>query len=608
MRLSWKDGSKPFSDQFQDIYYADEDGLAESRYVFLEQNRLPDRFSKTKTFVIGELGFGTGLNFFSTWDLWEKTEKIPEAQLHYFSCEKFPLTKNQIEKALSPWPELSELSEEFLKVYSDLPLGFHTFHFEDLRLTLLIGDVRSSLKQMEARVDAWFLDGFAPTKNEEMWSLETLSDVRRLSAPQASLATYTCAGFIRRNLISLGFQVEKVPGFGRKREMLRGGLKVTSSCKPQGPFEQKRAVIVGGGIAGASIASALSRRNWKIQIIEKRSQLACGASGNEAVITIPSISKIPLPLSRFSWAGYHYLHQLPEIQREKTRLKSGLLLLIDVSSEVERHQTALHSAQIPESVARIVDATEASTLAGLEIKSSALYFSEASCLSLPSFSKSLTKQGASIEFLFGQEVHSVESKNSLWQVYDENRQLLSEADVLVFANAHELSKFELSSWLPLRKVRGQTALLETNPILSALKTILCFDGFLSPLLHSGKHLLGATFDNDDHSTEPRETDNQKLLGNLMKALPQLKSESLSIRSNWVEFRTSVPGQMPIMGELCDEKGASQPGLYVMTALASRGSIYAPLGGEILASHICGESLPIEKDLFEAMSLRRFLKM
>ncbi|PIR22057.1 MAG: hypothetical protein COV44_09780 [Deltaproteobacteria bacterium CG11_big_fil_rev_8_21_14_0_20_45_16] len=223
-QLDWKENLTPINRQFDDIYYADEDGLAEARYVYLLNNSLPEKWKPKSDYAIAELGFGTGLNFFAVLDLWFRN-KMEDSKLRYSSCEKFPLTGDDITKALSRWPELQPQLKNFLTVYDPQRPGFQKIKLStNVELDLFIGDVSEFLSQLQSPIDTWFLDGFAPRKNPEMWSDEVFDRVLKLSSPSASFATFAAAGFIRRGMLDRGFQVSKVAGFGRKREMLRGHL------------------------------------------------------------------------------------------------------------------------------------------------------------------------------------------------------------------------------------------------------------------------------------------------------------------------------------------------------------------------------------------------
>ena len=209
------------SQEFDDVYFSAGDGLAETRHVFLDGNGLPETWSGAKQFVIGETGFGTGLNFLAVWKLFGETAAEGQ-KLHFISVEKFPLSAEQIDEALSHWGELDEYRAQLVEVYPENPIGVFEHDFGRVKLTITFDDVVDGLKQADTIVDAWFLDGFRPSSNPEMWTDAVFEQVARLSKEGTRFATFTSAGFVRRGLEAVGFDVKKVPGFGRKREMSVG--------------------------------------------------------------------------------------------------------------------------------------------------------------------------------------------------------------------------------------------------------------------------------------------------------------------------------------------------------------------------------------------------
>jgi tRNA U34 5-methylaminomethyl-2-thiouridine-forming methyltransferase MnmC len=214
-KLRWEDGDLPVSTQFDDPYYSRSDGLSESRHVFLNGNDLPERLDDARDFHIAELGFGTGLNMLAAADLWTKQDRGTTLRLTSF--ERYPLTTSEIERALSHWPELAGLADMLVDQWPG-----KTIIFPQTELTIIVGDVAETLPAWEGSVDAWFLDGFAPSRNPQMWTHDVLDAVGKRTRPGGSFATYTAAGFVRRNLQAAGFLVQKRKGFGSKREMLTG--------------------------------------------------------------------------------------------------------------------------------------------------------------------------------------------------------------------------------------------------------------------------------------------------------------------------------------------------------------------------------------------------
>lgn len=210
----------PRSKEFDDVYFSAENGLAETQHVFLAGNSLPERWGGRREFIIAETGFGTGLNFLAAWKLFEETA-APDQTLHFISFEKFPLSAAQIEEYLSVWQsEFSGLLEVLVQKYTSGAVQMN----DRVRLTLIFGDVNEEIVKQNFKADAWFLDGFKPSSNPEMWSETVFQNMARLSAEGATLATFTAAGFVRRGLTAAGFAVKKVPGYGTKRDMTVGQL------------------------------------------------------------------------------------------------------------------------------------------------------------------------------------------------------------------------------------------------------------------------------------------------------------------------------------------------------------------------------------------------
>jgi tRNA U34 5-methylaminomethyl-2-thiouridine-forming methyltransferase MnmC len=223
-RLEWLDGDMPYSTAFGDHFYCREDGRAECGHVFLAGNGLPARWRESRSFVIGELGFGTGLNFCETWWQWQLTEGKPEgAHLHFISYELYPMDSASIDKSLGRWPELDAFRKALVSFWPARLQGTVRLQMApDVTLSVVCGDALTSLAASTQQFDAWFLDGFAPSRNPAMWSLELMQRLVELTGIDGTFATYAAAGFVRRNLQAAGFAVERRPGFAGKREMLCG--------------------------------------------------------------------------------------------------------------------------------------------------------------------------------------------------------------------------------------------------------------------------------------------------------------------------------------------------------------------------------------------------
>ncbi len=244
-QISWLNSGEPFSEQFQDFYFSTDGGYQETEYVFLKPNQFPERFYlqqnnfSTANINIGETGFGTGLNFLITLYHWLQIP-VPKYSVHFISIEKYPLTKTQLQKVYqtfsSHWPQLTALCEQLLSCYPDSFNNKQTFNCpfagNNFKLTLLIGDACEQLNiladKKNTTFDAWYLDGFAPSKNADMWRQDLFNNLYILSKAGTTLSTFTSAGFVRRGLMESGFRIKKLPGLGKKREMLAG--KYENAC------------------------------------------------------------------------------------------------------------------------------------------------------------------------------------------------------------------------------------------------------------------------------------------------------------------------------------------------------------------------------------------
>lgn len=226
--LIWRD-NQPYASQFEDVYFSSENGLAETDYVFLQGNRLAERWQQPNLnhFTIAETGFGTGLNFLCAANLWLNTAP-KDATLHFISVEKFPLRVEDMQKTCAMWPTLAHLTPDFLRLYQDLlsnPLSKGKSGFlgnNNIQLTLYISDISDCLNDFNYLIDAWFLDGFAPAKNPAMWQADLFKIMAKQAHPATTFATFTASSMVRRGLIDAGFYITKQAGFGKKREMLTG--------------------------------------------------------------------------------------------------------------------------------------------------------------------------------------------------------------------------------------------------------------------------------------------------------------------------------------------------------------------------------------------------
>ena len=266
--LAFDPDGHPYSPFFDDVYHTTSGGLGQAQQVFLACNGLPSRWAGRAAFTIVETGFGLGLNFLATWAAW-RADPARSRRLHFISIEKHPFRVDDLARLQAAWPELAELSAGLRRQWPALLPGVHRLGFDDGRVTLdlVFGDAVQALPLVEARADAFYLDGFSPACNPDMWSPAVFAQLARLAAPGASLATWSVAGEVRRGLQAVGFAVERRPGFGGKRQMLAGRFE-GAAPSPEAPAE-RRALVIGAGVAGSSVAERLAARGWQVVVVDE---------------------------------------------------------------------------------------------------------------------------------------------------------------------------------------------------------------------------------------------------------------------------------------------------------------------------------------------------
>ncbi len=622
--IKWRDG-QPISTQFDDIYFSRDSGIAETRHVFLQHNHLESRWKELRAtlFTIAETGFGTGLNFLCSWQLWNSCAPV-HARLHFVSCEQYPLSHDELSQALALWPELAAWSRPLLEQYRDLAPGFRRFSFDGGRVTLslLVGDARATLPELRAKVDAWFLDGFAPAKNPQLWGPELLAEISRLAASGCTFATYTCVGEVKRGLRALGFHVEKVPGFGSKREMLRGAL--LPETRPQTASHDRRAIVIGGGISGTSTAYSLASRGWQVTLIERHDSLAMEASGNPQGVLYPRLSGHDIPLSRVALNGY--LHTLALLRKSLTKGRDwdecGLLQQVFNAREAKRVEEVLATG-LPLELVRGVDAMEASVLAGMPMPHGGLWFSAGGWVNPPALCRALADH-PNIKLQTSTEALRLERMNQNWQVWNEST-CLAETPVVILAGANDCVRFGQSAHLPLIPVRGQITQLPASRESTGLRAVVCTEGYISPA-RLGQHCVGASFSANDQNLDLRGLDHvhnlamlRQLSPDLYQSLGIIELEALQGRAS---LRCTTPDYLPMAGPLLSagevveiyrpgsRLAATQlpwlTGLYVNSGHGSKGMLTAPLCSEILAAMLEGEPMAVDAGLARALDPNRFL--
>ena len=642
-QLDWDDQGLPRSRVFDDVYFSDLSGLDETRYVFLEQNRLQERFAALPVggrLVIGETGFGTGLNFLCAWQLFEQ-HAVAGARLHFVSVEKYPLSLPDLQRALALWPQLKPFADQLLAQYVAIHQGFQRLVLDNGRvtLTLLIGDALEQLPQLDAQIDAWFLDGFAPAKNPDMWTAELFAQLARLAAPDSTISTFTSTGWVRRLLNAAGFKMKRTPGIGHKWEILRGTFlgwpqdapaPETAKpwfARPAPPTGERRALVIGAGLAGCASAASLAARGWQVSLLERHDALAREASGNPQGVLYLKLSAHGTALSQLILSGFGHTRRLLEhLQRGVDWDDCGVLQLAFNAKEAERQAQLV--AAFPGNLLHTLDREQCELRAGIALESAGLYYPEGGWVHPPALCEWHAAH-PNIHVLTHHDVLELRRTDGQWQAWD-GVTLLAEAPVVVLAGAAEIKRFSCSADLPLKRIRGQITRLSQTSASRSLSTVVCAEGYVAPA-RLGEHTLGASFDfhNDDLTpTAAEHAGNLKMLEEISPDLvtrlgaTTLQPETLEGRA---AFRCTSPDYLPIVGPLADaqtfadaysalSKDARKTpdipcpwleGLYVNSGHGSRGLVTAPLSGELLAAWLDAEPLPLPRTVAEACHPNRF---
>ncbi|MBW8190412.1 bifunctional tRNA (5-methylaminomethyl-2-thiouridine)(34)-methyltransferase MnmD/FAD-dependent 5-carboxymethylaminomethyl-2-thiouridine(34) oxidoreductase MnmC [Neiella marina] len=632
----------PIADDFDDVYFSNDDGQAESQYVFIAGNKLTKRWRANScySFTVAETGFGTGLNFLACWqafdDYLSQNLATGSKQLHFISFEKFPITTNDLQDAHQRFANLSHYASQLRNAYpQQLSAGCHRMSFAGGRvvLDLWLGDVNDIMPTLshhnQGNVDAWFLDGFAPSKNPQMWQQSLFDQMFRLSRPHATVATFTAAGLVRRGLAEAGFEVSKQAGYGNKRDMTiatKTALPQSTQYRTDSSTEASSVAIIGGGIAACLTAWQLAQRGKQITLLCADEQLAAAASGNRQGALYPLLTPKPSELSQFYWQGFRqalpFYRQLSELAPSIRHQWCGLLHLSSNEALAKKHQE-IASIGYPTTLVELVSAQQASALSGVTLPHEALYYPDGAwfcpgdiCQFIGQW---LTEHGHDVRLNF--TVKALTQADDNWQLT--GPETLSAAQVVVAAGIHS-GQFEQTRHLPISAVRGQVSHVPATEASQQLKTVLCHTGYLTPMTtdDSASHCLGATFSREDKSEDLHDDDHQTNLQRLAQAMPDselVNDWQTTPTEGRVGFRAVLRDHFPVVGPVPAWQQiegmaqtsvlASMPlqqGLFVISGLGARGICSAPLAAAVVTDYICGEAQCLPQPILDAINPARFV--
>jgi tRNA 5-methylaminomethyl-2-thiouridine biosynthesis bifunctional protein len=643
-QLDWNESGTPVSDQFDDVYFSNVNGLEETRYVFLKQNRLPERWHdfEQPRFVIAETGFGTGLNFLAVWQWFEQfRQQNPNAalqELHFISFEKYPLSQQDLIKAHESWPELATYAKQLQAHYPIAVPECHRIVLADgaITLDLWFGDIKDCLPSVptpsQGVVDCWFLDGFAPSKNPEMWNQDLFNGMVKLAKQDCTCATFTAAGFVRRGLIEAGFEMKKAKGFGTKRDMIVGHIAQKQPYSNYEPLyyrsekpRPQHVAIIGGGVASATLIAALEKRGIQTSLFCKDSQPAEGASGNRQGAVYPLLNGEHRGVSRVFAPAFLYARQFAEQAANQFDFDHDWCgvtqLMWDEKSE--QKLTRMLEGNFPSELIHQLDAKQTSQAIGVASPHASVHYPLGGWLCPAELTQGLIRHYANSGKLsahFNAEIDSIEQvDNGQWQVNGSNLPVSPNFDAVIIANGHEFSHLAQTKALHLTAVKGQVSHIPTTKTLEAIKSVLCYDGYMTP--HNPNtmtHCIGASYDRKHINTDFDSTAQQENGDKLKACVPNVdwvNEVDTSDKQSRQGIRTVSRDHLPFVGQVAnfealshayDEQGsqllqlAQHPELYCMLGLGSRGLSSAPLLAELLASEVCGDPLPLPVDVLNEL--------
>lgn len=561
------------------------------------------------------------------------------SRLHFISVEKYPLTQADLRKALAAWPELAPLSQPLIDQWPLPVSGCHRLLFADgrIRLDLWFGDIKEMLPQVPhpatGLVDAWYLDGFSPAKNPEMWTQDLFDDLARLARPDATLSTFTCAGFVRRGLIAAGFAMKKVKGHGSKREMLAGVREGKVPQQSIAPWYARPAgregevLIIGGGIASAMTALSLVERGRHVTLLCEDGEPASGASGNRQGALYPLLNGEHDALSRFYSLAFGFARNrlLALAKHHPVAFSLCGVTQLGYDDKSAAKLAKMSQGPFPPELMHPLSAAEVEQVVGLPCDADGVSYPLGGWLCPADLTRAAIREAQAsgrLEVVFNAAATHIAEQDGGWRVESrDGRQW--RAPNLVVAAGHQLPALLPFAELPLYPVRGQVSHVPTTAGLSQLKTVLCYDGYLTPA-HNGAHCIGASYGRNQTDLAYRTDEQEQNRARLQACVPQQRwpaEVDVSGAQARIGVRCASRDHLPVAGPVArlaaladhdvhapaDQQSALplHAGLYVLGALGSRGLCSAPLCGELVASEICGDPLPLAADLLEALHPARY---
>ena len=576
-----------FSEEFDDLYSSAKGAVAECNHVFIKGNNLNERFEnlgENSKFYIGEIGFGIGINFLTTCKSWLNHTKQNQV-LEFYSFDKYLFRLSDFKKLNVSCPDLKEYISELERNYPRNIQGAQKISLFGGRiiLNLIIGEIDNTqeyIKLMD-KVDAWYFDGFSPSKNPDLWSIKLFKCIHKSCHENTTFSTYTSSGLVKNNLTESGFNHSRAMGFSDKRHMLKG----TVDTQLKKNTSNTKVAVIGSGIAGCVLSYTLAKKGIEVDLYEKSDSICSGASSHELLVTYPRLSAHDTAFGSFTLHSYIFATNFYKQLKTDAWKKTGVIIL-NHDAATEKRQSSLLEKRADGEIYRYIDPDEASEISGIDIKLNGLIYEDAGYI-LPEEMCKFLIESPKINIFTSSHIKSIKKNREVFNL-NIGKKKFEYQNVCVCAGSETANIVDIDG---ISIKRGQVTHIESLDNVSRIKLPICAKGYISPRVNN-IHLVGSSY-SDSEDTDLSEEEHLYNLNNLKLVI----DEEMNVITGQTGHRAVSKDHMPVVG--------MKDGIYINTCHGSRASVTAPISAEIIASMIVDEAPPLMGRELESLSPERF---
>ena len=576
-----------FSEEFDDLYSSAKGAVAECNHVFIKGNNLNERFEnlgENSKFYIGEIGFGIGINFLTTCKSWLDHTKQNQV-LEFYSFDKYLFRLSDFKTLNVSCPDLKEYISELERNYPRNIQGAQKISLFGGRiiLNLIIGEIDNTqeyIKLMD-KVDAWYFDGFSPSKNPDLWSIKLFKCIHKSCHENTTFSTYTSSGLVKNNLTESGFNHSRAMGFSDKRHMLKG----TVDTQLKKNTSNTKVAVIGSGIAGCVLSYTLAKKGIEVDLYEKSDSICSGASSHELLVTYPRLSAHDTAFGSFTLHSYIFATNFYKQLKTDAWKKTGVIIL-NHDEATEKRQSSLLEKRADGEIYRYIDPDEASEISGIDIKLNGLIYEDAGYI-LPEEMCKFLIESPKINIFTSSHIKSIKKNREVFNL-NIGKKKFEYHNVCVCAGSETANIVDIDG---ISIKRGQVTHIESLDNISRIKLPICAKGYISPRVNN-IHLVGSSY-SDSEDTDLSEEEHLYNLNNLKLVI----DEEMNVITGQTGHRAVSKDHMPVVG--------MKDGIYINTCHGSRASVTAPISAEIIASMIVDEAPPLMGRELESLSPERF---